>query len=135
MAEREKLQFVVFILQRELQAELLQGEDYFLPIGHRIEDTADLDGVAVASTDLPIPDYNKGFQMLQRMGWRGQGLGRDEQGDVAIPLKCWPCYCLLLGFYIALPIPFPFGSTPIFSLGVHLFCIVSRDSGACQRRH
>ena len=34
----------------------------------------------MASASLPIPDHNRGFQMLQRMGWKGAGLGREEHG-------------------------------------------------------
>ena len=34
----------------------------------------------MASASLPIPDHNKGFRMLQRMGWKGAGLGREEHG-------------------------------------------------------
>ena len=34
----------------------------------------------MASTDTAIPKDNKGFQMLQKMGWKGTGLGRNENG-------------------------------------------------------
>eukprot|EP00891_Asterochloris_glomerata_P003161 jgi/Astpho2/3161/gw1.00052.88.1_t len=39
-----------------------------------------MDGLEMASASLPIPDHNKGFQMMQRMGWKGAGLGREEHG-------------------------------------------------------
>jgi hypothetical protein len=32
-----------------------------------------------ASAELAIPMDNLGYKMLQKMGWKGQGLGRDEQ--------------------------------------------------------
>ena len=36
----------------------------------------------MASMDKPIPETNKGHQMLLRMGWRGAGtgLGRESRG-------------------------------------------------------
>lgn len=36
-----------------------------------------------ASTSRPLDASNKGFQLLQRMGWRGKGLGRNEHGEAA----------------------------------------------------
>lgn len=36
---------------------------------------------AVASTSTPLDERNKGFQLLQRMGWKGKGLGRNEHGE------------------------------------------------------
>lgn len=60
-------------------------EPWHLPIGHRVEDSLDTDGIAMASTDTAIPDSNKGFQMLQKMGWKGTGLGRNENGELASP--------------------------------------------------
>jgi hypothetical protein len=33
-----------------------------------------------ASTSRPLDSSNKGFQLLQRMGWGGKGLGRNEHG-------------------------------------------------------
>lgn len=41
-------------------------DDFHLPISHRPTENVDLDNV--------------GFRLLQRMGWKGKGLGKDEQG-------------------------------------------------------
>lgn len=38
------------------------------------------DSSQMASVHEAIPDSNRGFQMLQRMGWKGQGLGSKEEG-------------------------------------------------------
>ena len=66
--------------QRDWEA-LLEDEDSFrIPIGVRIEDSLDTSGLETASLHEAIPAWNKGFQMLQRMGWKGQGLGREENG-------------------------------------------------------
>ena len=68
-----------------MQNEKLQ-EEYGLdgsrsmPINQRVEDSLDTDGIVMASTDTAIPESNLGFQMLQKMGWRGQGLGSNEDG-------------------------------------------------------
>lgn len=58
------------------------AEPWHLPIGHRVEDSLDTEGIAMASTDTAIPENNKGFQMLQKMGWKGTGLGRNENGEL-----------------------------------------------------
>lgn len=42
----------------------------------------------MASASLPIPDHNKGFQMMQRMGWKGAGLGREEHGGSLYNTGC-----------------------------------------------
>lgn len=66
------------------------AEPWHLPIGHRVEDSLDTDGIAMASTDTAIPDSNKGFQMLQKMGWKGTGLGRNENGERAsLNMQVW----------------------------------------------
>lgn len=43
-----------------------------------------------ASTSRPLDSSNKGFQLLQRMGWRGKGLGRNEHGacQASVELSC-----------------------------------------------
>ncbi len=51
-----------------------------MPINQRIEDSLDTDELIMASTDAAIPQSNLGFQMLQKMGWKGQGLGSKEDG-------------------------------------------------------
>ena len=68
-------------LQREQRLKVAaDDESWHLPIGHRAEDSLEMEGLEMASASLPIPDHNKGFQMLQRMGWKGAGLGREEHG-------------------------------------------------------
>lgn len=62
------------------------AEPWHLPIGHRVEDSLDTEGIAMASTDTAIPENNKGFQMLQKMGWKGTGLGRNENGELLLLL-------------------------------------------------
>lgn len=60
---------------------LLEDEDSFrIPIGSRVEDSLDTSGLQTASLHDSIPQWNKGFQMLQKMGWKGRGLGRSEDG-------------------------------------------------------
>lgn len=51
-----------------------------------MEDSLDTDGITMASTDTAIPENNKGFQMLQKMGWKGTGLGRNENGELLLVL-------------------------------------------------
>lgn len=44
-------------------------------------------GTEKASVNQSIPEKNRGFKMLQSMGWsKGQGLGR-EQGGIVDPLS------------------------------------------------
>ncbi|DBA71730.1 TPA: hypothetical protein ACH3X2_011004 [Trebouxia sp. C0005] len=62
------------------------AEPWHLPIGHRPQDSLDTEGLAMASTDTAIPEDNRGYRMLQRMGWKGTGLGRNENGIVE-PVK------------------------------------------------
>lgn len=52
-----------------------------MPISQRVEDSLETEGLQMASKHTAIPDSNKGFQMLQRMGWKGRGLGSNEDGD------------------------------------------------------
>lgn len=44
-------------------------------------ENVDLDNVEQASIDIQLPSSNVGFRLLQKMGWKGKGLGKDEQGQ------------------------------------------------------
>lgn len=61
-------------------------EDFRLPINHRPTENVDLDNVVQASLDTQLTSSNVGFRLLQKMGWKGKGLGKDEQGIIE-PLK------------------------------------------------
>ena len=68
---------------------------------HRMEENVDLGSTHCASVDTAIPPTNVGYQLLQRMGWRGGGLGREQQGAPLDGLAaerccadlqcCWAC--------------------------------------------
>ncbi len=79
-------------LQREQQEQQLFGldDDYFLPINHRASDTLDTSNMVVATVDTAITCNNKGYQMLQKMGWGGKGLGRNEDGEDHAPILSYP---------------------------------------------
>ncbi|GFP87976.1 g patch domain-containing protein 8 [Phtheirospermum japonicum] len=62
------------------------AEDFRLPIDHRITENVDLDNVEQASLDTQLTSSNVGFRLLQKMGWKGKGLGKDEQGIIE-PIK------------------------------------------------
>lgn len=63
------------------QLAALDGEDFRLPIDHRVEDALDLTGVDQASLHVPLPESNVGFRLLAKMGWTpGSGLGRNGAG-------------------------------------------------------
>ena len=57
-------------------------EDYRLPRNHKPQGYIDMSRCEMASMDKPIPENNKGHQMLLRMGWKGAGtgLGRESRG-------------------------------------------------------
>lgn len=61
-------------------------EEFFLPISHRPTENVDLDNVEQASLDTQLTSSNVGFRLLQKMGWKGKGLGKDEQG-ITEPIK------------------------------------------------
>ncbi|KAI3827753.1 hypothetical protein L1987_01836 [Smallanthus sonchifolius] len=62
------------------------AEDFFLPIHHRPVENIDLDNVEQASLDTQLTSSNVGFRLLQKMGWKGKGLGKNEQG-ITEPIK------------------------------------------------
>ncbi|XP_052194785.1 uncharacterized protein LOC127802799 [Diospyros lotus] len=62
------------------------AEDFRLPINHRPTENVDLDNVEQASLDTQLTSSNIGFRLLQKMGWKGKGLGKDEQGIIE-PIK------------------------------------------------
>uniref|UniRef100_A0A7C9DGZ8 G-patch domain-containing protein n=1 Tax=Opuntia streptacantha TaxID=393608 RepID=A0A7C9DGZ8_OPUST len=62
------------------------NEDFRLPINHRPTENVDLDNVEQASEETELSSSNIGSRLLQKMGWKGKGLGKDEQG------MCGPCH-------------------------------------------
>ncbi|KAJ7548589.1 hypothetical protein O6H91_07G018300 [Diphasiastrum complanatum] len=58
------------------------GQEFLLPISHRPTENLDTDNLEQASVDTQLSSSNVGFRLLQRMGWKGKGLGKDEQGIV-----------------------------------------------------
>lgn len=77
--------FVHFLLcdyQNTLIEDLV--EDFRLPINHKPTENVDLDNVEQASLDTKLTASNIGFRLLQKMGWKGKGLGKDEQGMFGI---------------------------------------------------
>ena len=66
-------------MDQESFLEELAGE-FRLPITHRVTENVDLEDVEQASLDTMISSSNVGFRLLQKMGWKGKGLGKQEQG-------------------------------------------------------
>ncbi|KAJ9550622.1 hypothetical protein OSB04_014667 [Centaurea solstitialis] len=62
------------------------ADEFRLPIHHRPTENVDLDNVEQASLDTQLTSSNVGFRLLQKMGWKGKGLGKDEQG-ITEPIK------------------------------------------------
>lgn len=60
------------------------AEEFRLPITHRVTENVDLEDVEQASLETMISSSNVGFRLLQKMGWRGKGLGKQEQGSWAL---------------------------------------------------
>ena len=63
-----------------MEAAWRAGRDFWMPMGHAHDsvDTADL---VQASLESAIPASNRGYALLQRLGWKeGKGLGRNEDG-------------------------------------------------------
>lgn len=64
------------------QESFIEGlaEEFRLPITHRVTENVDLEDVEQASLETKISSSNVGFRLLQKMGWKGKGLGKQEQG-------------------------------------------------------
>lgn len=56
------------------------GEDFRLPITHRPTENLITDHLEQASVETSLSSSNVGFRLLQKMGWKGKGLGKNEQG-------------------------------------------------------
>lgn len=58
------------------------ADEFRLPISHRPTENLDMDNLVQVSLDTQITSSNIGFRLLQKMGWKGKGLGKDEQGTI-----------------------------------------------------
>lgn len=56
------------------------AEDFRIPIGERPMENEDVEYVGQASLDTKLTSSNVGYRLLQKMGWKGKGLGKHEQG-------------------------------------------------------
>ena len=81
-------------MQREQQYADFETGHWQLPISHRVEEGLDTDA-RIADANTALDEDNVGFKMLQRMGWKGQGLGRSEQG-INSNLLTLLCICGML---------------------------------------
>ncbi|XP_024541746.1 G patch domain-containing protein 8 [Selaginella moellendorffii] len=58
------------------------GEELSLPGENAAGRGGESEEIEQASVNTQISDSNVGFRLLQKMGWKGKGLGKDEQGIV-----------------------------------------------------
>uniref|UniRef100_A0ACD5UX72 Uncharacterized protein n=1 Tax=Avena sativa TaxID=4498 RepID=A0ACD5UX72_AVESA len=61
-------------------------EEFWLPRSHRPMENLDTEGLEQASVDTQLSSSNVGFKLMQKMGWKGKGLGKNEQG-ILEPIK------------------------------------------------
>lgn len=70
------------VQRQQFEQHLEAGEEYSLPRNQRMEDGVDFGDQPTPTLNVPIPPDNKGFQLLQKMGWKnGTGLGKGENGE------------------------------------------------------
>ena len=63
-----------------MEAACRAGGNYWMPRGHA-DDFVDTAEMEQASLEAAIPTSNRGYALLQRLGWKeGKGLGRNEDG-------------------------------------------------------
>ena len=69
----------MFVVEQAVGA---MDDEFRLPINHQITENLDRDDLVQASMDRQIDCNNVGFQLLVKMGWKGKGLGKQEQGAI-----------------------------------------------------